>query len=57
MSGFLRRGVCVVTGAGSGIGKGIASMMAQQGGRVAICDRSLDTALQAKEGIFSIFFS
>src|SRR5690348_5142305 len=30
--------VCVVTGAGRGIGKGIARRLLQEGGRVLICD-------------------
>ena len=50
MAGFLRTAVCVVTGAGSGIGKGVATMMAQQGARVAICDLSLESATATKKG-------
>src|SRR5690348_8075603 len=30
--------VCIVTGAGRGIGKGIARRLLQEGGRVLICD-------------------
>jgi len=44
MSGFLRGGIAVITGAGSGIGKGVAAMMAEQGARVAVCDLSLESA-------------
>jgi len=44
MSGYLRGGLSVITGAGSGIGKGIALMMAQQGARIAVCDMNLSAA-------------
>lgn len=50
MSGFLRGAISVVTGGGSGIGKGVAKMMAQQGARVAICDLSLESAKNTRKG-------
>lgn len=43
--------VCVVTGAASGIGRRIAEVYAQAGGRVAIADLNLDAAGQAAQAI------
>lgn len=36
--------VCIVTGAGSGIGKGIAIRYAKEGAKVAVTDLNLDAA-------------
>lgn len=44
---------CVVTGAGSGIGKAIAERLAAEGGRVLCVDVNGDTATQTVEGIRS----
>lgn len=44
---------CVVTGAGSGIGKAIAERLAEEGGRVICVDLSGDTATQTADGIRS----
>ena len=43
--------VCIVTGAASGIGKRIAEVYAQAGGRVAIADLKLDAAEAAAQSI------
>src|SRR5688572_4811110 len=43
--------VCIVTGAASGIGKRIAEVYAQAGGRVAIADLKLDAAEAAAQAI------
>src|SRR5690554_6857440 len=43
--------VCIVTGAASGIGKRIAEVYAQAGGRVAIADLKLDAAEAAARAI------
>ena len=51
MSGFLRGAVAVITGAGSGIGKGVAQMMANQGAKIAVCDLSLNAAQQTQREI------
>jgi len=51
MSGFLRGAISVVTGAGSGIGQGVARMMAQQGSKVAVCDLSLSSAKETVKQI------
>ena len=50
MAGFLRGGIAVVTGAGSGIGKGVALKMAQEGARVVVCDLSLANAAITQRG-------
>ncbi len=42
--GDLAGKVCVVTGAGGGIGRGIAHVLAREGGRLALLDVSLDNA-------------
>jgi NAD(P)-dependent dehydrogenase (short-subunit alcohol dehydrogenase family) len=44
---------CVVTGAGSGIGKAIAERLAEEGGRVICVDLNGDTATQTADGIRS----
>jgi 3-hydroxybutyrate dehydrogenase len=41
--------VCLVTGAASGIGRGIATRFAREGGRIAIADLNLDAARTAAE--------
>jgi 3-hydroxybutyrate dehydrogenase len=43
-AGRLQDQVCVVTGAGSGIGKGIAKIFAQEGARVVVADINLKSA-------------
>ena len=47
----LRDKVCVVTGAASGIGKGIAATFAKEGGKVVIADLSKKAAQSAAEEI------
>jgi dihydroanticapsin dehydrogenase len=42
---------CVVTGAGSGIGKAIAERLAEEGGKVVCVDLNEQTALSTVEGI------
>ncbi len=42
---------CVVTGAGSGIGKAIAERLAEEGGKVLCVDLNADTAVATVEGI------
>lgn len=42
---------CVVTGAGSGIGKAIAERLAEEGGRVLCVDLNGDTSTQTADGI------
>lgn len=46
-----RGGVAVITGAGSGIGEGLARLAAQQGMRVVLADVALDRAEQVAEDI------
>ena len=43
---------CVVTGAGSGIGKAIAERLAEEGGRVICVDLSGDTAKDREQVAF-----
>ena len=43
MAGVLDGLVCVVTGAGGGIGRAVAAALAGAGGRLALLDRSADT--------------
>ena len=47
----LENKTAIVTGAASGIGKGIAELLAQEGAAVAIADLKLDAAERAAEGI------
>ena len=47
----LKGRTCVVTGAGSGIGRAIALALAQAGGRVAILDRSVDGSAETLQQI------
>src|SRR5579883_689837 len=42
---------CVVTGAGSGIGKAIAERLAEEGGKVLCVDLNGDTAAAVADGI------
>src|SRR3990167_2317067 len=51
MSGFLRGAIAVITGAGSGIGKVVAQMMAAQGARIAVCDLSINAEKQTQKEI------
>jgi 3-hydroxybutyrate dehydrogenase len=44
LAGRLHDQVCVVTGAGSGIGKGIAKIFAQEGAKVVVTDINLKSA-------------
>ena len=45
--------VCLVTGASTGIGRGIAELLAAEGMRLAINSRSRDTLVQVAETIAS----
>jgi len=50
-SGRLKGKIALVTGAGQGIGAGIASALANEGARVAVTDRNLETAQQTANRI------
>ena len=43
--------VCLVTGAGQGIGEGIACLLAEEGGRVIVSDRNVEAARTVAENI------
>src|SRR5579862_5733652 len=43
----------VVTGAGSGIGRAIAELLAEKGATVALADRDLDAASAVADGIMT----
>ena len=43
--------VCIVTGAGSGIGRAIALRLAEEGGKVLCVDKTLETALETAQSI------
>ncbi len=43
--------ICIVTGAGSGIGRAIAVRLAEEGGKVLCVDRVLESALETAQGI------
>ena len=47
----LEHRMALVTGAGSGLGRGIAGMLAERGAAVAVVDLEADTAAQAAETI------
>ena len=44
---------CIVTGAGSGIGKAIAERLAEEGGKVLCVDLNSETAIATAAGIYS----
>ena len=41
MTGFLEGRVAIVTGAGQGIGKGVAKLMAKEGAKVVVVDSGI----------------
>ncbi len=49
MSGRVQDKVCVVTGAGSGIGRAVALRLAEEGGLVLAADVSVATAQQTAQ--------
>nr|WP_182501546.1 SDR family NAD(P)-dependent oxidoreductase [Peribacillus huizhouensis] len=53
MEKILHNQVAVITGGSSGIGKGAALRLAEQGAKIALLDRTYENALQAKKEIES----
>jgi dihydroanticapsin dehydrogenase len=51
MSGRVKNKACVVTGAGSGIGKATALRLAEEGGQVVVSDLNLESANKVAEEI------
>ena len=51
----LARGVCVVLGGGSGIGKAVTRRLAQEGGHVVVADLNPDAALAAAEELTDVY--
>ena len=51
MNRLLQGQVAVITGAGAGIGKAVASRLAEQGARVVVCDINRDTAIHTADAI------
>src|SRR5688500_10809019 len=49
--GILDGKVALITGAGQGVGRGIALAMAREGAHVAVVDRNAETAAEASSAI------
>jgi len=47
----LKDKVAIITGAGSGYGRGIATMFAQEGAKIVIADVNLDAGNETAAGI------